>query len=264
MKLSFKNKTVKKITSLLSAAVMTAALFPFSALTVFAADTGDFEVTGDSGYSYADNVLTIESGGTYTIGMASGKTETTSDRIVVKADDDVTLTISDINVTSSVDAALRADSGNLTLILDGDNYLTSAATDYEALSKTSSDNTLKITSIDGDNSTTGSLTATGGNYGAGIGGGNGSAGANIEIAGGTITAKSENYGAGIGGGREGSGSNITISGGVVSALSGYGAGIGGGLRGSGSDITISGGVVSASGSSGAGIGGVDIKATAVT
>ncbi len=218
--------------------------------------SGD-DITQNSEYSYEDNVLTILSGGTYKITMNTDKgiSSTDSDRIEVKADGDVTLTITDINVTSSVDAALRADSGNLTLILDGDNYLTSDTTNYEALSKTSGDNTLKITSIEGDNSTTGSLTATGGYYGAGIGGGYGASGVNIEIAGGTITAKSGYYGAGIGGGITGSGSNITISGGNVTASSTRGAGIGGGYYGSGSNITVGGGNISASSTDGAGIGG---------
>ncbi len=216
------------------------------------------DLTENYEYTYKNNVLTISDSGTYKITMNTdeGVSSTDTDRIVVDSDGDVTLTISNINVTSSEDAPFRADGGNLTLILDGNNYLTSDTTDYEALSKTSSDNTLKITSIDGDNSTTGSLTATGGNRGAGIGGGYYAAGINIEIAGGTVTATGK-YGAGIGGGygNSGIGSNITISGGVVSASSTNGAGIGGGRESSGSNITISGGNVSASSTRGAGIGG---------
>ncbi|MBR4093660.1 MAG: chitobiase/beta-hexosaminidase C-terminal domain-containing protein, partial [Oscillospiraceae bacterium] len=100
----------------------------------------------------------------------------------------------------------------------------------------------------------GTVTATGGDDGAGIGGGCGCDGSNIEISGGTVTATGS---AGIGGGYNGSGSYIEISGGVVTATGGIGsAGIGGGNSGSGSYITISGGKVTATSVAyGAGIGG---------
>ena len=104
----------------------------------------------------------------------------------------------------------------------------------------------------------GVVTATGGILGAGIGGGGyGGSGSNITINDGTVTANSRQDGAGIGGGDGGSGSNITINGGVVTATCEYfGAGIGGGQNGSGSNITINGGTVTANGGqAGAGIGG---------
>ena len=108
--------------------------------------------------------------------------------------------------------------------------------------------------------TGGSVTATGGDYAAGIGGGYYGSGKNITIKGGTVTATGGDEGAGIGGGGsyDGcSGKNITITGGTVTAGGGYrGAGIGGGIRGSGEDITITGGTVNADGGdNGAGIGG---------
>ncbi len=117
--------------------------------------------------------------------------------------------------------------------------------------------------------TGGTVTATGGEGGAGIGGGDGGAAENITITGGTVTAAGGYYGAGIGGGSGGSGSggsgkNITITGGTVNAAGGWGgAGIGGGgwVSGnggwvSGQNITITGGTVNADGGDcGAGIGG---------
>jgi len=117
--------------------------------------------------------------------------------------------------------------------------------------------------------TGGTVTATGGENGAGIGGGDGGAAENITITGGTVTAAGGYYGAGIGGGSGGSGSggsgkNITITGGTVNAAGGWGgAGIGGGgwVSGnggwvSGQNITITGGTVNADGGDcGAGIGG---------
>jgi hypothetical protein len=106
---------------------------------------------------------------------------------------------------------------------------------------------------------TGSLTATGGDYAAGIGSGiDGASCGHITITGGTVNASSSNEGAGIGSGFYNSScGNITISGGTVNASSGkYGAGIGSGYDGSSCGaITISGGTVNASsGKYGAGIG----------
>ena len=84
-----------------------------------------------------------------------------------------------------------------------------------------------------------------GQYNAGIGGENGSAG-EIEINGGTITVTGGEGGAGIGGGKRGGGT-ITINGGTVTASGGEGgAGIGGGLS-SGAAVTITGGTVTAYG-----------------
>ena len=112
--------------------------------------------------------------------------------------------------------------------------------------------------------TGGTVTATGGEGGAGIGGGDGGAAENITITGGTVTAAGGYYGAGIGGGSGGSGKNITITGGTVTAAGGWGgAGIGGGNGGyggygNGKTITIKGGTVTAKGGDcGAGIGGGD-------
>ena len=98
----------------------------------------------------------------------------------------------------------------------------------------------------------GTVEATGGDFGAGIGGGFGGSGENITINGGTVTADGNDFGAGIGGGKERKGENITITGGTVNAA----GGIGGGEGGNGKNITITGGTVTAtSKEGGAGIGG---------
>ena len=103
----------------------------------------------------------------------------------------------------------------------------------------------------------GSLNATGGYMGAGIGGClNGSCG-NITINGGTVTATGGLDGAGIGSGYRSSCSDINISGGTVTATGdSFAAGIGSGYNQSScGDITISGGTVTATGGNlGAGIG----------
>ena len=151
--------------------------------------------------------------------------------------------------------------GNVEIELDGKNELKSGV--YRAgLEKTSTGTlTLKDDNQKDDNQKAGSLTATGGKYGAGIGGGEGGNGEDITITGGTVNAASGD-GAGIGGGYKGNGKNITITGGTVNAASGDGAdidggaGIGGGEYGNGEDITITGGTVTATGgASSAGIGG---------
>ena len=140
--------------------------------------------------------------------------------------------------------------GNVEIELDGDNELKSG-TQSAGLEK----NSTGTLTLKDDNKEAGSLTATGGNNAAGIGGGFQGNGENITITGGTVNATGGFSAAGIGGGREGKGENITITGGTVNATSNDGAGIGGGLLGSGENITINGGTVNATGTDGAGIGG---------
>ena len=151
--------------------------------------------------------------------------------------------------------------GNVEIELDGKNELKSGA-HRAGLEKNTSTSTGTLTLKD-DNNEAGSLTATGGDWGAGIGnggyygnGGNRS-GENITITGGSVTATGGDYAAGIGGGYYGSGKNITITGGTVTATGGdEGAGIGGGYYGNGENIKITDGTVNATGGwGGAGIGG---------
>ncbi|MFR2981991.1 MAG: hypothetical protein ACLTMO_08465, partial [Faecalibacterium prausnitzii] len=147
--------------------------------------------------------------------------------------------------------------GDVEIELDGKNELKSGA-HRAGLEKTSKGTlTLKDDKKD-DNKKAGSLKATGGKYGAGIGGGRYHDGEYITITGGRVNATGgEEGGAGIGGGYDGNSKNITITGGTVNATGGEnGAGIGGGAEGSGEDITITGGRVNATGGkNGAGIGG---------
>ena len=125
--------------------------------------------------------------------------------------------------------------------------------------------------------TGGTVTATGGDGGAGIGGGgfDGGGAENITITGSTVTATGGSAmgfgGAGIGGGSDGrnsdsNGKNITITGSTVTAKGGNGsAGIGGGVGGSGESITITGSTVTAEGGNGAaGIGSGNGKNITIT
>ncbi len=103
----------------------------------------------------------------------------------------------------------------------------------------------------------GTVTATGGHNGAGIGGGADNGGGTVTITGGTVNATGGTNGVGIGNGNYGSGVTINISGGTLTATGGdMGAGIGGSRGGAGGTINISGGTVTATGKNGgAGIGG---------
>lgn len=90
----------------------------------------------------------------------------------------------------------------------------------------------------------GTVKAYGGNYSAGIGGGDSVDGADITINGGHVQAYGGIDTAGIGGGNGGNGGKVTINGGYVYAQGREcGAGIGGGEDGIGADVIINGGTV---------------------
>ena len=138
--------------------------------------------------------------------------------------DGKTVVLSDVTISSGQIAC----SGDATIILMGDNTV-SAASGKAAIKIGGSGTTLTITG-------SGSLTATGGSNGAGIGTDkvdNGTlSGGNIVINGGTVNATGGSNGAGIGTGRAYNATNtcgdITINGGMVTATGGNngGAGIG--------------------------------------
>ncbi len=101
-----------------------------------------------------------------------------------------------------------------------------------------------------DRNPAGTLTASGGKGGAGIGrdgGGGRDQTSHIQIRGGVITASGAGGGAGIGAGRRGRMGSITITGGTITSTGGTGggAGIGGALGAPVGDISIHGGKVTA-------------------
>ena len=177
----------------------------------------------------------------------------TSNTITINASENATanVTISNVNIDTSGAAVSTGGKGNVNIELDGTNTLKSGR--YHAGLEKSQDGKLTIT----DENANGKLIATGGDYGAGIGGDDQGNGKNITITGGEITATGGSHGAGIGGGNYKDGNDINIAGGKVTATGGdYGAGIGGGNQGNGKNITITGGeVTAAGGGNGAGIGG---------
>ena len=140
-------------------------------------------------------------------------------------------------------------SGDATIILSGTNTVEGMNDDHPGIHIAKG----KTLTIKGE----GSLTVSGGNRAAGIGGGAELECGNIAIEAGTINAMGYGGGAGIGGGQYGSCGNITITGGNITAdNSGNGAGIGSGFGASCGNINITGGIINATGAyRAAGIGG---------
>ena len=218
---------------------------------------GTTQTVSQGGSSAEDSNPTITSkgqqtGNTITINAGAGTT--------------ANVTIKDTNISpSSGNAAIKTEGkGNVNLNVEGTNSASSG--DWHAGVEKSNGGKLTIGSESGE----GKLTANGGEYGAGIGGGDAQSGNDITITGGNITAVGKTKssrdvgGAGIGGGGNqtpdpGIGSNIKITGGSVTAVGGnYAAGIGGSYLSKGENITIiDAEVIAKGGANGAGIGGGD-------
>ena len=216
---------------------------PEDAKTLDIAD-GDIEVSVS-----AEGVQTATQGGQTYTGVFVVTGTSTTNKLVIKGDSGTAANVylKDLHITVSSGAAVSV-SGDVDLYIEGSSVLQSG----ENCAGIQKEDDGQLT-IDGS----GSLEATGGESGAGIGGASGKPGNNITINGGTITASGKagnGWGAGIGGGKGQGGSNITIRGGNVKAIPGAeAAGIGGGFKGNGTDISIEGGTVYAE--SGGGSGG---------
>ena len=204
---------------------------------------------GETTKEDTDTVITGESDkSTVTIDTSEGNVDVTFDDLKI-----------DVSGKGEAAVTVRGDH-DATIELDGDNKLKSGSNNagLEKNDEMSEDGEIisgKLT-IKDDNGKDGSLTAKGGEGGAGIGGGAEKIGSNITIQGGTIEAEGGEGGAGIGGGIKSTGSNIAIQGGTIEAVGGAGgAGIGGGIKSTGSNIAIQGGTIEAEGGAGAaGIG----------
>ena len=245
-------KLIVRIASLL----LIAAFLPTAVLAAeWNLENGSIEITATAN-AEGGTTQTVSQGGSSAEDSnptITSKGKETNNTITIKADDGTTanVTIKDTNISTGSAAIKTEGKGNVNLNVEGTNTVSSG--NKHAGVEKSNGGKLTIGSESGE----GKLTANGGEYGAGIGGGDAQSGNDITITGGEIIANGGGYGAGIGGGWYGNGSDITISGGEVTANGGrFAAGIGGGWSGNGSDITISGGEVTANGGeAGAGIGG---------
>lgn len=185
------------------------------------AEGGTTQTVSQGGSSAEDSNPTITSNGNQT-----------SNTITIKADDGTTanVTIKDTNISTGSAAIKTEGNGNVNLNVEGTNTVTSGH-DHAGVEK-SNDGNLTIGSESGN----GKLTANGGMYGAGIGGGARGDGTDITISGGEVTANGGINSAGIGGGLRASGRDITISkdsqvkaaGGAGDSWDGCGAAIGNG------------------------------------
>ena len=270
-----KKRTGRRLLSFLLTLAMVMGLLPGMSMTVYAGS----EVSYQEG-SWSNNSVA------YATKTAANPTTLASDTTawgdgnwyVVPANG---VTISDrISVTGTVNLILT--DGNTLTASKGITVADGNTLNIYAQSEGNNAGVLLINSVDDNNSgigggTTandrnagaliihgGKIVASGGQYGAGIGGGYMGNGGIVTIYGGAITAAGGRRAAGIGGGEQynstgGNGGEVTIFGGTVTATGGYnGAGIGGGNVGSGGTVTIHGGTVTATGNTaadgGAGIG----------
>ena len=230
-------KLIVRIASLL----LIAAFLPTAVLAAeWNLENGSIEITATANAG-GGTTQTVSQGGSSAEDSnptITSKGQQTGNTITINAGAGTTanVTIKDTNISpSSGNAAIKTEGkGNVNLNVEGTNSASSG--DWHAGVEKSNGGKLTIGSESGE----GKLTANGGEYGAGIGGGDAQSGNDITITGGEIIANGGGYGAGIGGGWYGNGSDITISGGEVTANGGEaGAGIGGGYLHSGNDITIS-------------------------
>ncbi len=183
-------------------------------------DGCDLIVTGDTAnYSWdkTNKVLTIN-GGSVTVSNKD-KNTATSHRIYIQGTANVTLDGVNISTTTGAPIEIRDyNDTNVTLTLSGNNTLISQTANKAAIHKTRGQ---QATSSDAATLTingSGSLTAVGGNNAAGIGGGGHRGDThNIIINSGTISATGKGWAAGIGSSDDGSTWNIVVNGGNVTA-----------------------------------------------
>ena len=252
---------------------LTAALYlvPGAAVCAFAEtyylDSGSVTVTASDGKQYVTQVngVTDELQTSDTVISQTDSATATANTVAVISGSGQTarVTLGGVNIdvrggsfaSFGLAAVSVSGEGSATVELSGKNTAMSGF-GHAGVEKGNSGN-LTVTAHDNDQG----LTASGGDYGAGIGGGYKSGASDITVSGGAVTAEGGYGAAGIGAGLTPTGassaSGITITAGVVKATGGArGAGIGGAGNGNGTDIAITGGRVTAKGANGAaGIGG---------
>ncbi len=161
----------------------------------------------------------------------------------------------------------RNATGPVTVKLEGNNKLETTNTSSDQCPALWAPVTTGVELIIMEGEAEGSLTAKGAQDAPGIGS-KGTQGSQITIKSGKITATGGNMGAGIGGGYMGAGGTITITGSSTKVTANGGdksdaAGIGCGKAGDGGTITITGGTVTATNGNNTGTGIPDIKGNTV-
>ena len=238
---------------ILTAAMLTTLAAPAFAKTWYIED-GDITISASEtkGTNKVSQGAEPEVEDTGTI-ITNREKDASSHTVTINAEDKndkVEVTLKDVNIDTSSrgEAAVSVTGkGDTNIELDGSNKLQSGR-DHAGLEHNKTDTSGKLTIQDENND--GSLDATGGRGGAGIGGGMSKDG-QATITGGTITANGGKLASGIGGGagsRSSSGKiigsgDVEITGGTITATGNSGgAGIGGGLSGDG-NVRISGGTI---------------------
>ena len=206
----------------------------------------------DAGWEIKDDVIKLTGEGPFVLSGADA-----AGRIGVVADTDTTVTFENLTLSSEKTPFEIAVNRSVRLLLKGDNRLTAKGDTCAALHPNMG-SSLVIDRAEGCTDAEAQLVAYGGREGgAGIGCGKNEMMGDIEIKGGTVAATGGMNGAGIGagdsGGAGGEGDDpkrarIVVSGGVVTAQGGReAAGIGCGTRSWGPRIEIAGGRIKAVG-----------------
>ena len=250
----------KALFSLLAAAV--AATVPTATRGATLTVNGTPYTKGGAGWTFDGATVSLTNAGPFVL-STGGANFTSNVAVVAQADCAVTLT--DLEVFAGNHAGLSpftvAPGVSVALALDGNSVLT-AGGGAAAITVVSNATGVASLTIDADATDTfHTLGATGGNQGAGIGGGDGEACGSVTILGGLLTVEGGANAAGIGGGRNGAGGTVTISGGLLNvksagsfALIGFkltsvngGAAVGPGKDGAGGTTAITGGSILARG-----------------
>lgn len=216
-------------------ALLLAASLPVSAFAEeYDLAAGSITVTANEGGQYVtqENGVTDHQETTSTVITQSNSNETsTTNTVTITAGEnaaaDVTLQDVNIDTSSTGEAAVEIKgNGDVTIELDGNNTVQSGQNHAGVEKNTIEDSGKGNLTITDENGTAGSLKATGGENGAGIGGGYESSTSKITVSGGEVTAVGGDApmvesgsdglvpgaggGSGIGGGAYGTGDNITV------------------------------------------------------
>ena len=221
----------KKIVSTLLALLLLASLPVSAHAATWDIGKGDITVNAESGGQ------TVRQGGGAAVPdsapVITGTSKENTLTINAESGQTASVTLSGVNIDvrdKGKAAVSTTGEGNVSIELNGGSTLRSGY-EHAGLEK---NNGGSLTIVDENKN--GKLTAKGGDYGAGIGGGWRGSGSDITISGGEVNATGGVNGAGIGGGCYGYGNNITVSGdaklkvqgGVEDNIDGAGAGIGNG------------------------------------